>query len=143
MIDFVLDDDHAANYPVEFLNSIEYSGLPQHKIPLKKGAIIILLRNLDTNKGHCNGTRYMIVNITRRLVTATRLNCSDGDEIVLIPRIPNCSKENEFPFILKRLQFPLRLAYGMTFNRSQGQSLQKRKSNICLGKNRYPTGRAD
>ena len=40
-------DDSAANYPVEFLNSLNLSGLPLHEIKLKVGAVVMLLRNLD------------------------------------------------------------------------------------------------
>lgn len=40
----------------------------------------------------------------------------------MIPRIPIISDDTPFQF--KRLQFPIRLAYAMTINKSQGQSLQ-------------------
>ncbi|KAF1890672.1 hypothetical protein Lal_00013267 [Lupinus albus] len=45
----------------KFLNSLRTSGLPNHKIKLKVGTPIMLLRNLDQTEGLCNGTR-MIVN---------------------------------------------------------------------------------
>ena len=35
-----------------------------------------------------------------------------------------CTKTGDFPFIMRRLQFPIKVAYVMTFNRSQGQSLK-------------------
>ncbi|KAF7270251.1 hypothetical protein GWI33_016772 [Rhynchophorus ferrugineus] len=46
-----------------------------------------------------------------------------GDDI-LIPRIPMIPTNSNLPFDFKRLQFPLRLAFAMTTNKSQGQSLE-------------------
>jgi ATP-dependent DNA helicase PIF1 len=41
---------------------------------------------------------------------------------VLIPRIPMIP--TDLPFDFKRLQFPVRLAFAMAINKSQGQSLE-------------------
>jgi ATP-dependent DNA helicase PIF1 len=43
------------DYPVEYLNSLSFSGLPPHKLRLKLGPIIMLLRNMDLLQGLCNG----------------------------------------------------------------------------------------
>ena len=45
-IDSVSNDDQAAIYPLEFLNSINISGLPLHELKLKIGAPIMPLRIL-------------------------------------------------------------------------------------------------
>jgi ATP-dependent exoDNAse (exonuclease V) alpha subunit len=78
------------------------------------------MRNLDVKRGHCNGIRYIIVNIIQRLITA---KCLETDEIILIPRIPSHTKN--LAFEMKQLQFPVKVAFAMTFNRAQGQSLRK------------------
>lgn len=46
----------------------------------------------------------------------------DHQRKVLIPRIPMTPKDLTFAF--KRLQFPVRLAFAMSLNKSQGQSFQ-------------------
>ena len=47
-------------YPTEFLNKINGSGLPQHKLSLKINQPIILLRNIAQSQGLCNGTKMII-----------------------------------------------------------------------------------
>ena len=58
-----VSQSEAHMYPTEFLNTINLQGIPPHKLELKPGAIIILLRNLNISEGHVNGTRYIIQNL--------------------------------------------------------------------------------
>ncbi|XP_076911156.1 ATP-dependent DNA helicase pfh1-like [Bidens hawaiensis] len=44
---------------------------------------------------------------------------------VYIPRISLTHKDKELPFSFKRKQFPVKLCYAMSINKSQGQSLDK------------------
>ena len=56
------------------------------------------------------------------LIEATILTgCGKGED-VFIPRIPIIP--NDLPFEFKRLQFPVRLAFAMTINKAQGQTLK-------------------
>ena len=54
--DSVKTDAHF--YPTEYLNSLSPSGMPPHKMGLKVGCPVMLLRILDPQHGHCNGTKY-------------------------------------------------------------------------------------
>lgn len=54
-VDTVVDSEDAVQYPTEFLNSL----IPSHKLVLKVGAPIILLRNLNPSK-LCSGTRLQV-----------------------------------------------------------------------------------
>jgi ATP-dependent DNA helicase PIF1 len=120
-IDKVLDDEKVIEYPTEFLNSLEISGLPSHELILKIGSPLMLLRNLDPPT-LCNGTRVCIKNLLPNVIEATVMTgCAKGEN-VFIPRIPLISEDLGFPF--QRLQFPIRIAFAMTINKAQGQSLK-------------------
>ncbi|KHJ97815.1 hypothetical protein OESDEN_02204 [Oesophagostomum dentatum] len=54
--------------PTEFLNKMIPSGFPPHKLRIKIGCIIMLLRNLDLKKGLCNGTKLMVVQTRDRIL---------------------------------------------------------------------------
>lgn len=58
-IDTVIEEHTAVNYPIEFLNSLEITGLPPHVLILKIGAPLMIIRNLDPPK-LCNGTRVIV-----------------------------------------------------------------------------------
>nr|XP_043638366.1 uncharacterized protein LOC122609384 [Erigeron canadensis] len=47
-------------YTQDFLNSIKVSGIPHHRLVLKVGVPVMLLRNIDQPSGLCNGTRLKI-----------------------------------------------------------------------------------
>lgn len=96
-------------------------GTPPHMLQLKVGVPIILLRNLNPPR-LCNGTRLAIKKLLNNIIEATILTGKYKGEVVLIPRIPIMPAD--MPFSFKRIQFPVRLAFAMTINKSQGQSLQ-------------------
>ncbi|KAM0844699.1 hypothetical protein ACQ4PT_056882 [Festuca glaucescens] len=110
-------------YPPEVLNAIEIPNFPAHRLFLKEGAPIMLLRNLSQSTGLCNGTRLIILELADRVLKAVIITGSHVGDVVYIPRIELTTKKTKWPFILLRRQFPIRVSYAMTINKSQGQTL--------------------
>jgi hypothetical protein len=121
--DSVEDTEVANTYLSEFLNTLEVSGMPSHKLSFKIGAPVILLCNLDPLAGLCNGTRLIIRRFTMRVVEVKIIIGKWAGNVAFIPRIKFISDNNGLPLTFARKQFPLRLAYAMTINKSQGQTL--------------------
>ncbi|GJZ08098.1 DNA helicase [Tanacetum coccineum] len=112
-------------YPREYLNTLQLSGFPPHKLELKVGAPIMLLRNVNLHGGLCNGTRMIIKKLWSKLIEAQVITGNRVGEKVYIPRIILTTKEPNMSFTFRRKQFPVKLCYAMTINKSQGQSLNK------------------
>ena len=72
----------------------------------------------------CNGTRMILTHIGDRVLKAETITGSHIGQEVLIPRIVLLYDETKLPFTLRRRQFPIRLCYAMTINKSQDQSLK-------------------
>lgn len=111
-------------YPVEYLNSINVSGMPLHKLELKIGVPIMVLRNLDPAQGLCNGTRAVITQFKSRVLEVRILGGDFAGKTAFIPRITITPSASELPFKLCRRQFPVRIAMVMTINKAQGQSVK-------------------
>ena len=83
----------------------------------------MLLRNMDRTNGLCNGTVLIVKQLGTRVIEAKVLNGSHAGNVVFLPRITLSPSDGIFPFTLKRRQFPIRLAFAMTINKSQGQTI--------------------
>ncbi|XP_065320848.1 ATP-dependent DNA helicase PIF1-like [Gordionus sp. m RMFG-2023] len=110
------------NFPIEFLHSQTPSGMPPHKLTLKVGTIVMLLRNLSPKKGLCNGTRLIIRHLHINFIDAEVLTGTTKRYRVFFPRIDLAPSDSQLPFTLKRRQFPIIPAFVITINKSQGQT---------------------
>ncbi|VDO19375.1 unnamed protein product [Heligmosomoides polygyrus] len=100
----VEDLSDTLNFPTEFLNKMTPTGVPPHVLNLKVGCIVLLLRNLYVAKAYA-------------------MEHALSSE-VLLPRI-DCYFSQKLPFQLRRRQFPIRLSFAITINKSQEQSFSK------------------
>lgn len=111
-------------YPVEFVNQLEFNGVPSHKLSLQVGTPIMLLRNLNPSAGLCNGTRLLVTQLAEKVIEARIITGSNVGSHVFIPRITFPVNDGRCAYTIKRRQFPIRPCYAMTINKSQGQSLK-------------------
>ena len=65
----------------------------------------------------------MITQLAPNVIEGRIISSVHANTRVFIPRIILTVKNEKWPFVLNRKQFPLRLCYGMTINKSQGQTL--------------------
>jgi hypothetical protein len=112
----------------EFLNDIKCSGMPNHKLHLKVGVPVMLLRNVDVSSGLCNGTRLTIASLGKNIISANVVSGSHCGEVVYITRMNLVPSDANVSITFQRRQFPLCLCFAMTINKSQGQTL----SNVGL-----------
>ncbi|KAG2793813.1 hypothetical protein PC111_g22877 [Phytophthora cactorum] len=124
--DSVEEDEEVNFFEQEVLHTVNINGIPPNKLTLKKGAPIMMMRNLNPDLGQCNGTRLRIVEIKPHVIHATIMTGERQGQHVLIPRIVFISdgEAREFPFRLRRKQFPVQPAFARTINKAQGQTVQ-------------------
>ena len=82
----------------------------------------MLLRNLSPSMGLANGTRLIVTHLSPRIIQANIVTGTRVGTSVLIPRIALTPTDSQLPFTFTRRQFPIRPAFAMTINKSQGQT---------------------
>jgi len=102
---------------------LKTSGISNHKLRVKVGTPIILLRNLDQANGLCNGTRLIVTRLGAHVVEAKIINGLNIGHRTYIPRMNMSPSNSPWSFKLIRRQFSFMVSFAMTINKSQGQSL--------------------
>jgi ATP-dependent DNA helicase PIF1 len=106
------------------LNNINRNGVPPHQLRLKVDDICILMQNINVKDGITNNTRVRILRISNNVIVGRTL--TEKPKVIVIPRV---RFRFRLPYAqsyeLVRSQFPLRRAFALTYNKSQGQTLKK------------------
>src|SRR5277367_3681492 len=110
-------------YPVEYFNSINCSGLPLSKLKLKIGCPVMILRNLNAKEGVCNGSRGIVTRMSNRVLEVRLLTGEHAGKTTFIPRLSITPSSTQVPFEFCRRQFPVKVCFAMSINKSQGQSV--------------------
>lgn len=117
-VDFVLCDYVSAGEK-EFYQSL-LNGVIEEELIFKKGAQVILLKNLSENL--CNGSKGIIDECFEDRISVIFINVNDVNGYKKMIKFVEFEFEDD-KYIVSRLQIPLTLAYASTVHRSQGMSL--------------------
>ena len=123
-----VDDEHgilADMIDAEVLHRYADVSCPPHILTLKIGDICILMRRVDRVHGMTNNARVEIVHVSPFLIRVRTINTPQPYYASLCKYRFNVRMPYGNSFSMLRTQFPLRLAYSMTFNRSQGQEYRR------------------
>ena len=85
---------------------------------------IISLRSLDPHMGLYNGIRMVVVNTTSHVLECKLLKKDGEGQTVFTPRMIMDANTEEVGIPLRRKQFPIKVAFAMTINKAQGQSVK-------------------
>jgi hypothetical protein len=95
-------DDQVMAIGTEFFNTITSTSMPPHRMALKVGVPVILLKNLDATLGLCNGTRLIIWCLAQKLIIAQINSGAHEGNIVNILHITTTTNRSKWPFTLQR-----------------------------------------
>lgn len=121
-IDTVTDEDAATHFPPELLNQLDAPNFPRHKLNVKVGMPVVLLRNINPPR-FCNGTRLILLDMFENVLRCKIAAGQFTGDVILLPRIPLIPNNVDLPVSFKRLQFPIKPSFCLTIHKSQGQSL--------------------
>jgi ATP-dependent DNA helicase PIF1 len=106
------------------VNFLDIPGMPPHELKIKIGTPVILIRNIDAKNGLANGTRLEILSVTNTILHLKITNGSHSGKTIILPRMDLLTDEG-IEFTMKRRQFPIKVCFAMTINKSQGQTMKR------------------
>uniref|UniRef100_A0A183C069 ATP-dependent DNA helicase n=1 Tax=Globodera pallida TaxID=36090 RepID=A0A183C069_GLOPA len=107
------------------------SGMPEHILELKVGAVMMVIKNISVAHGLCNGTRVQIIVLGDNIITCRYIQGPrTGTDFKMYRhrfRFGGRGREATRHGAVKwtRLQFPLRPGFVITTHKAQGQTLAR------------------
>lgn len=137
-------DERLTKFDLLTLDAFDKSCKAPSALELKEGCRVMLLKNLNFNKGLINGACGTVLELKKseekrsgipaRQHELEQLQKSDDEEYILV-KFDNGIEEviskhtfeayRDGEVVVSREQYPLRLAYGITIHKSQGMTLEK------------------
>jgi len=122
-----VDDPHGylnqALHPA-VIDEYEVHTIPFRSLKLKINDVCLVMRNLSRKYGLATNARVRVLHITPFSIRVQTL--TTPPKTATIPRIRfKYRLAGGLSFEIIRTQFPLRLAYSITYNKSQSQTLQR------------------
>lgn len=115
-----IKDKTVSKYDLMALKKFNEDCKAPEKLELKEGCRVMLLKNIDVKKGLANGSCGTIKQLTSGSID---ILFDNGVRANLLPAEFEYIKEGRTK--IKRTQYPLRLAYGITIHKSQGMTFDK------------------
>ena len=115
-----ITDKNVSKYDLMALKKFNEDCKAPEKLELKEGCRVMLLKNIDVKKGLANGSCGTIKQLTSGSID---ILFDNGVRANLLPVEFEYIKEGRTK--IKRTQYPLRLAYGITIHKSQGMTFDK------------------
>ena len=112
--------DKISKYDLMALKKFNEDCKAPEKLELKEGCRVMLLKNIDVKRGLANGSCGTVKQLTSGSID---ILFDNGVRANLEPAEFEYIKEGRTK--IKRTQYPLRLAYGITIHKSQGMTFDK------------------
>lgn len=123
-------DERLTKFDLLTLETFDKSCKAPCALELKEGCRVMLLKNLNFNKGLINGATGTIIDLKKNIDGIDEENeevilvkFDNGIEEIISKHIFEAYRDGEV--VISREQYPLRLAYGITIHKSQGMTLDK------------------
>ncbi len=93
----------------DHLYKMTEASFPPHRLRLKEGVPVMLLRNMGGHDGACNGTQLIVKHIGQHVLVTEFARGQHKGQILALPRIPLSPSDSVGSIKWIRRQFPVKL----------------------------------